>query len=105
VVIYRKRKKSSLQCHAILCERTDSLRALDSVAGYLENNHFHLINDNIAKMGRKGVKEVICCCYHLLPLRSCVVGRDAHIFLVQDFSDDIEGNLLDLVQVSREDMT
>jgi hypothetical protein len=56
-------------------------------------------------MGRKGVKEVICCCYHLLPLRSGIIGRDAHIFLVQDFSDDIEGNLLDLVQVSREDMT
>ncbi len=41
-----KRKKSSFRCHAILCERTDSPKALDSVAGYLENGHFHPINDS-----------------------------------------------------------
>jgi hypothetical protein len=35
-----RRKKSSLQCHATLCEKTDSLRALDSVAIYLENGLF-----------------------------------------------------------------
>jgi hypothetical protein len=40
-----KRKKRGLRCHATLCERIDSLRALDSVGGYMENGHFHLIND------------------------------------------------------------
>ena len=55
-------------------------------------------------MRGKSVKEVICCCYHLLPLRSCVITRHAHIFLVQDLGDNIERNLLDLVQVSSEDM-
>ena len=34
------RKKSSIQCHATLCERADSLKALDSVAIYLENGNF-----------------------------------------------------------------
>jgi hypothetical protein len=42
-----KRKKSSLQCYAILCERTDSPKALASVAGYMENGKFHPINDII----------------------------------------------------------
>jgi hypothetical protein len=41
-----KRKKSSLQCYAILCERTDSPKALASVAGYMENGKFHPINDS-----------------------------------------------------------
>jgi hypothetical protein len=39
----RGRKKSSFQCHATLHtedERTDSLKALDSVAIYLENGNF-----------------------------------------------------------------
>jgi hypothetical protein len=40
-----KRKKSSLQYYAILCERTDSPKALASVAGYMENGKFHPIND------------------------------------------------------------
>jgi hypothetical protein len=35
-----KRKKSSFQCHATLYERADSLKALDSVASYLENGNF-----------------------------------------------------------------
>jgi len=38
-------KKIPSRCYAILCERTDSLKALDSVAGYLENVHFYPIND------------------------------------------------------------
>jgi hypothetical protein len=44
-----KRKKSFPRCYAILCERTDSLRALDSVAGYIENGHFHPINDSLPR--------------------------------------------------------
>jgi|GraSoi2013_115cm_1033766.scaffolds.fasta_scaffold527194_1 hypothetical protein len=35
-----ERKKRALRCHATLCERADSLKALDSVAGYLENGSF-----------------------------------------------------------------
>ena len=56
-------------------------------------------------MSSKGVKEMICCCHHLVPLRSCVVARYAHIFLVQDLCDDIKRDLFNLVEVSREDMT
>ena len=55
-------------------------------------------------MRGKGVKKVICCCHHLLPLWSCIITRHAHIFLVQDLGYDIEWNLLDLVQVSSKDM-
>jgi len=42
------RKKSSFQCHATLCERADSLKALDRVAIYLENGNFYLINESIS---------------------------------------------------------
>jgi hypothetical protein len=35
-----RRKKRSFQSHARLCERADALKALDSVASYLENAHF-----------------------------------------------------------------
>ncbi len=34
------RKKGSLQCLAMLCERADSLKAPGSVANYLENGLF-----------------------------------------------------------------
>jgi hypothetical protein len=51
-----KRKKSSSRCRAILCERTDSLKALDSVAGYLENGLFHPINDTQKIYGKKREK-------------------------------------------------
>jgi hypothetical protein len=40
-----KWKKSSSGCHVTLCEKTDSLKALGSVAGYLEKGNFHSIND------------------------------------------------------------
>jgi hypothetical protein len=33
----RKRKKCAFRCHAILCERTNSLEALASVASYMIN--------------------------------------------------------------------
>jgi hypothetical protein len=35
-----RRKKRSFQSHARLCERADALKALDSVASYLENANF-----------------------------------------------------------------
>src|SRR6266699_4254919 len=44
---------------SILCERTDSLRALDSVAGYLENGHFHPIND------KEPIARLLSLCYLL----------------------------------------
>src|SRR5215467_1447811 len=49
----KKRKKSSSRCRAILCGKTDSLKALDSVADYLENSHFHPINDSGYGLFRK----------------------------------------------------
>jgi hypothetical protein len=36
----RKWKKESFRCHARLCERTNALKALGSVANYLENDPF-----------------------------------------------------------------
>jgi len=36
----RIRKKRLLECHAMLCERSDTLKALGSVASYLENGFF-----------------------------------------------------------------
>src|SRR5712692_10279508 len=41
----RKWKKESFRCHARLCERTNALKALGSVANYLGNDPFSLIND------------------------------------------------------------
>ena len=41
----RSRKKRFLRCRAMLCERVDALNALGSVASYLENRAFILIND------------------------------------------------------------
>jgi hypothetical protein len=35
-----RRKKSSFQCYTTFSERTDSLKALDSVAIYLEDGNF-----------------------------------------------------------------
>lgn len=40
----RERKQSYPRCHARLCERADSLKALDSVAIYLENGDFYQPN-------------------------------------------------------------
>ena len=36
----RIREKRGLRCRAMLCERADALKALGSVAGYLENRIF-----------------------------------------------------------------
>jgi hypothetical protein len=36
----RIRKKRFLGCSAMLCERADTLKALGSVAGYLEKRYF-----------------------------------------------------------------
>jgi hypothetical protein len=33
-------EKEFFRCHAILCERTDALKAPGSVANYLENDPF-----------------------------------------------------------------
>ena len=41
-----ERKKSYSRGHARLYERADSLKALGSVASYLENGIFSLINDS-----------------------------------------------------------
>src|SRR5881396_1678801 len=38
-------EKSSLRCHVRLCEKADWLKALGSVADYLGNGSFYLIND------------------------------------------------------------
>jgi hypothetical protein len=37
--------KSSSRCYVRLSERADSLKALGSVASYMENGIFYLIND------------------------------------------------------------
>ena len=40
-----ERKKNDRRCYARLCEKADSLKALGSVARFLRNSKFYLIND------------------------------------------------------------
>jgi Fic family protein len=44
-----ERKKNDRRCYAKLCEKADSLKALVSVASYLRNSKFYLINDNAGR--------------------------------------------------------
>jgi hypothetical protein len=41
-----ERKKNERRCYARLCEKADSLEAPGSVARFLRNRKFYLINDN-----------------------------------------------------------
>jgi hypothetical protein len=43
----RERKQCYPRYHARLCEKALSLKALGSVASYLENGNFYSINDSI----------------------------------------------------------
>ena len=87
-----------------LCQRPDLIFDLLPLAQEFRwSAHKYIFH--FAEMGGATVQKRVGRLDDLLPGRSCVVACHANVFLMQNHCHQIKRNALDLVQMSRKDVT